>query len=79
MKLRKLLSIIDEKEVRIWHGSDVFTENLNALLEHDPVMFADATITKKRKTKTIELRPSNTKVIRCYLYGALINVEVELK
>ena len=79
MKLRNLLSTIDEKEVRIWHGSDRFTENPNVLLEHDPVMFADATTTKKGKTKTVELRPSNTKVIRCYLNEALINVEVKMK
>lgn len=79
MKLHKLLSTIDEKEVRIWHGSDRFTENPNALLEHDPVMFVAVTTTKKGKTKTVDLRPSNAKVIRCYLNEALINVEVKLK
>lgn len=79
MKLSKLLSTLDEKEVRIWHGSEKFTENPNVLLEYDPVMFAVSTTTKKGKTKTVELRPSNTKVIHCYLNEALINVEVELK
>lgn len=79
MKLSKLLSTIDEKEIRIWHGSDRFTENPNALLEHDPIMFVVVTTTKKGKTKTVELRPSNTRVKSCYLNEALINVEVELK
>lgn len=79
MKLSKLLPTIDEKEVRIWHGSETFTEDPKILLEHDPVMFTETTTTKKGKTKVHELRPSNTKIKSCYLNEALINVEVELK
>lgn len=79
MKLSKLLSTIDEKEVRIWHGSETFTESPKILLEHDPVMFTETTTTKKGKTKVHELRPSSTKVKSCYLNEALINVEVKLK